>query len=197
MSSPAPAQTTSLPPRAYIVSAPGVPRITSSPDVGDCPRLRSTSTGNPAHTAVDTGLFGTWLKNHVTASVSKKMLALVIATWLLPMNVPPIEQNAKPAVASKLTLMSHAGPEYVYKEEITNHKHKCVNYGKIKISVIDDHTLDWQWYYPNGKLGATTTLSKLLSKQDMQHAFSQKRTDRPTKHSLINQDLPKILERER
>ena len=70
-----------------------------------------------------------------------------------------IEYSSIPC-SGTLELLSQTGSEYVYREKITKHKNNCVDNGRIVANVIDANTMDWKWYYPNGKIGGTSRITK-------------------------------------
>ena len=85
------------------------------------------------------------------------------ATWTIKFSITEgkyiIDYPSIPC-SGFLTLLSQSGNEYIFKEKITLFKQNCIDNGKVIIHIVDTNTLNWQWLYPNGKAGASTTLKK-------------------------------------
>lgn len=47
-----------------------------------------------------------------------------------------------------------------YHETITQNNEVCIDGGFILALRLSENRLKWEWYYPNGRLGASTVLSK-------------------------------------
>lgn len=63
------------------------------------------------------------------------------------------------------------GVNYTVTEQITRGKSKCVDEGIIKLVYnTSPPSLDWKWYYPSGKLGATATLTPISQSSQVQLA---------------------------
>ena len=67
-----------------------------------------------------------------------------------------------------LKLLSRSGNKYTFKEKITKHKKNCIDNGKLVVTIADENTLNWKWYYPSGKTGSSTKVKKYSSLQEFE-----------------------------
>jgi len=90
--------------------------------------------------------------------------------WTIKMNLSEkgyfIDYPSIPC-GGELKLLSSSDNSYTFREVITKNINKCTNKGKLVIKLIDNNTLQWDWYYPNnGKLNTQTRVNRYQSNYD-------------------------------
>lgn len=86
------------------------------------------------------------------------------STWTIEMHIDPskkISVISYPSLpCSGVLSWIPAVNRVTYRETITQNNEVCIDGGFIFASRLSENTLKWEWYYPNGRLGASTVLSK-------------------------------------
>lgn len=49
---------------------------------------------------------------------------------------------------------------YTFRERITENISNCTNNGTLRVNLIDQDTMNWEWYYPSGRKGIFTQLKR-------------------------------------
>ena len=60
----------------------------------------------------------------------------------------------------ELILISEGSGRMEFREQLTYGKTKCIDNGRTALIIVGRDSVRFEWYYPNGKMGATGTLNR-------------------------------------